>query len=274
MAYTGNHSAGTRRLARGCGCAGLLVVLSAVVMVVALLAWVLSLFGSPAQFQPREPVPTDVPPAAAALPPAIDVHAPGRTADALGQWAAPIAEATGIDPQAVRAYGNAALIAAQVWPACNLSWNTLAGIGWVETRHGTYTGRAFDPGRLDAAGVADPAIVGPALDGSGSFALIRDTDGGALDGDVEFDRAVGPMQFIPGSWALFGRDANGDGVANPQQIDDAALGAANLLCANGRDLSAEAGWTDAVFSYNRSRDYLVKVRDAAANYAVGQSAHR
>lgn len=219
-------------------------------------------------------MPTGVPPAAAEAPPAIDVGAPGRTSDALGEWAAPIAEQTGVDPQAVRAYGNAALIAAEAWPTCNLAWNTLAGIGWVETRHGTYTGRTFDSGRLNEAGFADPVIIGPALDGTGSFAEVKDTDGGAFDGDTTFDRAVGPMQFLPGSWAMYGRDANGDGTADPQQIDDAALSSANLLCANGRDLSTPEGWRDAIFSYNNSNDYVAKVRDAAANYALNQAAHR
>ena len=121
------------RRARGCGCVALLVVVGAVVMVVALVAFLLSALGGPEQFVQRQPVPEDVPPAAATPPPAIDVHAPGRTANELHAWAAPIAEEIGVDPQAVRAYGNAALIAAEAWPACNLQWNTLAGIGWVET---------------------------------------------------------------------------------------------------------------------------------------------
>ena len=96
--------------------------------------------------------------------------------------------------------------------------------------------------------------------------------GGVLDGDTEFDRAVGPMQFIPESWQRYGRDADGDGVIDPHQIDDAALGAANLLCDNGRDLSVPEDWTQAVYSYNRSREYLIDVRDAAASYALQQPA--
>ncbi|WP_092152187.1 lytic transglycosylase domain-containing protein [Corynebacterium mycetoides] len=250
------------------------MVVTAIVLIIALTGWMFSVFSDVATPATREPVPADVPPAAAQAPPLIDVHAPGRTSDTLAEWAAPIAEQTGIGPQAVRAYGNAALVAQEAWPQCNLAWNTLAGIGWVETRHGTYTGRTFDTGRLDEAGFAQPPIIGPALDGSGQFAEIRDTDGGALDGDATFDRAVGPMQFLPGSWRIYGRDANGDGVADPQQIDDAALASANLLCADNRDLSTPEGWRDAIFSYNNSNDYVVKVRDAAANYAMNQPAHR
>ncbi|SDL85989.1 Membrane-bound lytic murein transglycosylase B [Corynebacterium mycetoides] len=262
------------RVNAGCGCAGIVMVVTAIVLIIALTGWMFSVFSDVATPATREPVPADVPPAAAQAPPLIDVHAPGRTSDTLAEWAAPIAEQTGIGPQAVRAYGNAALVAQEAWPQCNLAWNTLAGIGWVETRHGTYTGRTFDTGRLDEAGFAQPPIIGPALDGSGQFAEIRDTDGGALDGDATFDRAVGPMQFLPGSWRIYGRDANGDGVADPQQIDDAALASANLLCADNRDLSTPEGWRDAIFSYNNSNDYVVKVRDAAANYAMNQPAHR
>ena len=264
----------SQRVARGCGCAGVLAATLAFVLVVALVAWVLSLTSEPVQREPLEPVPVEIPPAAAPAPPFIDVHAPGRTADALTEWSLPISNSTRISGQALRAYANAELIAAEAWPGCNLHWNTLAGIGWVETRHGTYTGRSFDPARLNEFGIPEPSIVGPALNGTQGFARIDDTDNGALDGDTEFDRAVGPMQFIPESWARYGRDADGDGVPNPQQIDDAALGAANLLCAYGRDLSTEEGWRQAVLSYNHSNDYLVKVRDAAANYARMQPAHR
>lgn len=257
----------------------------AVVLIISVVFWLFSAFEVPDPTARREPVPADVPPAAASAPPLIDVHAPGRTSDLLTEWAAPIADATGIDPQAVRAYGNAELIAREAWPSCNLHWNTLAGIGWVETRHGTYTGRMFDPARLGADGVASPPIIGPALDGTQGFARIDDTDHGSLDHDPTFDRAVGPMQFIPESWSRYGRDANGDGVADPQQIDDAALTAANLLCTSGsspsgsspsagRDLSTPEGWQAAILSYNHSNDYVIRVRDAAANYALNQPAHR
>ncbi|MCZ9293395.1 lytic transglycosylase domain-containing protein [Corynebacterium meitnerae] len=245
-----------------------------IVLIIVLSFWVISLFGIDTPGSNRRPVPTDVPPAAAVAPPAIDVHGPGRTSDLLAEWAEPIAEDTNMDPQAVRAYGNAALIAAEAWPGCNLQWNTLAGIGWVETRHGTYTGKLFDAAELDANGVVVPPIVGPALDGTQGFARILDTDNGHFDNDTEFDRAVGPMQFIPESWNRFGRDANGDGYADPQQIDDAALGAANLLCSGGRDLSTAEDWQSAILGYNHSNDYLARVRDAAANYALRQAALR
>ncbi|MEZ2122393.1 MULTISPECIES: lytic transglycosylase domain-containing protein [unclassified Corynebacterium] len=249
--------------------AGLTSVL-AVVMVVAFVGWVLSFLNGPSPIRQLQPVPDNVPPATGEAVPRIDVNAPGRTSLKLGFWAEPLAADTGIPVAAVQAYGNAVLIAQDSWPNCNLSWNTLAGIGYVETRHGTYSGKLFGAARIGEDGVVNPPIIGVPLDGGPGLARIADTDGGALDGDTEVDRAVGPMQFIPSSWRIYGRDASGDGVADPQQIDDAALSSAGLLCAHDRNLGTPEGWSQAVRSYNNSNDYLIKVRDAAAAYALRQ----
>ncbi len=267
----GGRRGGTSpRRSSGCGCLGFTTV--AVLVVIAVVG-ALTMFTGPVQAPfTKEPIPDNVPPAAAEPAPRIDIEAPGRTADQLTQWAQPIAEATRIPAQAVRAYGNAEVIAANFWPTCNLSWNTLAGLGQVETRHGTYTGNWMKPAEIQADGVVRPPIVGVPLDGSPGFAEIRDTDGGELDGDSEFDRAVGPMQFIPETWRRHGIDASGDGVADPQHIDDAAASAARLLCSGGRDLSTPEGWTSAIRSYNQSDEYVRDVRDAAANYALNQPA--
>lgn len=251
----------------GCGCGAVL----AVIMVIALVGWLLSILEVDSPVRHRLPVPDDVPPAAGEPVPPIDVHAPGRTADKLTYWSEPIAADTRIPGQALRAYANAELIAAEVWPECNLNWTTLAGIGWVETRHGTYSGNLFGGSSIQDDGIVTPPITGIPLDGTGGTAEIRDTDGGQLDGDTVYDRAVGPMQFIPESWGRYGLDASGDGVADPHQIDDAALSAANLLC-SGRDLSTPEGWTSAIESYNMSRQYVIDVRNAAASYALRQPA--
>ncbi|WJY89385.1 hypothetical protein CCONF_04175 [Corynebacterium confusum] len=253
---------------RGCGCAAVL----AIVLVVALVGWSLSFLGAPSPVRKLDPVPENVPPEAPAEVAEINVHAPGRTADKLTYWAQDLSEQTGIPAQALRAYGNAELIARDSWPGCNLRWNTLAGIGYVETRHGTYSGNWFKPSSLDDNGYPQPPIVGISLDGTNNTAEIPDTDNGEFDGDTEYDRAVGPMQFIPESWKRVGVDANGDGHPDPNQIDDAAAGAAKLLCLDGRDLSHEQGWVDGVFAYNQSGEYVRKVAAAANSYAVGQPA--
>ena len=251
---------------RGC----LLTAALAIVMVVVVLVAALTVLSGRVDLTPNTPVPDDVPPAQAVAPPPSDITAPGRTSDALEGWAAPIAEATGISPAAVRAYGNAQLLAESLWPECHLNWGTLAGIGYVETRHGTYSGKLFGGSHLDDNGVATPTIVGIPLDGSPGFAEIRDTDNGVWDGDKEYDRAVGPMQFIPETFRTVGVDANGDGTPDPNQIDDAAASAAALLCLGGRDLATPQGWTKAIYAYNASEDYLIKVRNAAAHYALNQ----
>ncbi|MBB1036218.1 lytic transglycosylase domain-containing protein [Dietzia sp. CQ4] len=213
------------------------------------------------------PIPPGIPPAAGAPVPAVDINAPGRTSDQLRPWAQGINEQMNIPVAALAAYGNAAETMRQTRPECNLAWTTLAGIGHVETRHGRYRGAT-----LNDDGYALPPIIGIQLDGSPGFARIPDTDGGELDGDPEFDRAVGPMQFIPESWRKYGVDADGDGRADPNQIDDAAVAAARLLCTTGGDLSQAENWQRAVLAYNASREYLMDVRDAAAAYSVGTTA--
>lgn len=145
-------------------------------------------------------------------------------------------------------------------PTCGIGWNTLAGIGFVESEHGTYLGST-----LTAAGAVVPAIIGIALDGTNSD-RIPDTDRGELDGDPVWDRAVGPMQFIPSTWVEWGSDGNGDGIADPQHIDDAAYSAARYLCATGGDLTVADRWIAAVAAYNDTVDYNHRVAEAARHY--------
>lgn len=176
------------------------------------------------------------------------------------QWSATTAGRIGIPERALRAYASAALTVQREQPSCGLGWNTLAGLGAIESAHGTHSG-----GVLRADGYPDPPIRGIALDGSAS-AAIPDTDGGRFDGDAAWDRAVGPLQFIPATWARWGADANGDGAADPNQIDDAALAAARYLCAAG-EMTSAAGWRRAVFSYNHLDSYVDDVAAAANAFA-------
>ncbi|EWT01382.1 hypothetical protein N865_08680 [Intrasporangium oryzae NRRL B-24470] len=134
---------------------------------------------------------------------------------------------------------------------CHLPVTLLAAIGEVESS--SLRGR-----RLDSRHDVVPPVIGPALSG-GQFASVRDTDGGRLDGDPVWDHAVGPMQFIPATWRIWGADGNGDGVADPENIEDAALTAGRYLCAGGRDLSRRADLQDAILSYNHSQRYLATV---------------
>lgn len=208
-------------------------------------------------------IPKGIPPAPGVAVPFIDINAPGRTADLLRDWAAPISEETSIPVLALEAYGVAAETMRQTRPECQIGWTTVAGIAAVESRHGTYRGAS-----IAANGDVSPPIRGVVLNGTQGNAHIVDTDRGALDGDPTLDRAVGPLQFIPETWRRFGVDANGDGVANPDNIDDAALSAARYLCVSGGELDTAAGWEKAVLTYNASREYLLDVRDKAAEYGL------
>ena len=148
-------------------------------------------------------------------------------------------------------------------PRCGLSWSTLAGVGYVESRHGTIGGR-----RLGADGRPGlTPIFGVPLTGAGPVAHVADTDDGRLDGDTLVDRAVGPMQFVPSAWRTWGSDGDGDGAADPQDVFDAAYSAGRYLCAVGLPLKSAIAWTRAVLSYNPSASYLRDVLAAANAYA-------
>ncbi|WP_455749606.1 lytic murein transglycosylase [Micromonospora chersina] len=186
---------------------------------------------------------------------------PGRPADALAAWAQQVSAATGIPQVAMQAYGYAELVLAQTQRSCQLSWTTLAAIGYVESRHGS-----ANKATLQANGVAVPEIVGAPLDGQGGRSRILDTDQGQLDHDRVYDKALGPMQFIPSTWQEIGADADNDGVKNPHDIDDAALAAGRYLCKGGRNMTIPGDWWGAILSYNDVRRYAQDVFDKADEY--------
>lgn len=169
------------------------------------------------------PGPPPVPAAAAQVsteaPPAADGHS--ATAVVLP----PVGGTLDLPGVAVAAYQAAAARLAQDQPGCGLTWTLLAGIGRIESGHAR--------GRVDASGTTLEPILGPVLDGTANNAAITDTDKGRYDNDPVWDRAVGPMQFIPGTWLRWGADGNGDAIADPNNIADAALGAT----------SAREAWT-------------------------------
>lgn len=169
-----------------------------------------------------------------------------------GGGTVPASYVGGIPAIVLAAYRDAAANLARSQPNCHLPVALLAAIGKVESGHA-------HGGRVDANGTAVPPILGPPLDGTGGVAAIPDTDNGALDGNTTWDRAVGPMQFLPSTWRRWASDGNQDGVTDPENIWDASLAAARYLCADGRDLSTEPGVQAAVLSYNHSAAYLTLV---------------
>jgi hypothetical protein len=187
--------------------------------------------------------------------------APVRPADALAAWASQISPAVNIPVTAVEAYGYAQLQMQQTDPQCHLGWTTLAGIGEVESKHGQAGGAVLQPN-----GRSQPVIRGPALDGNGGRALVRDTDGGAFDGDEHFDREMGPMHLLPTHWRRFGADADKDQLLDPYDIDDATMAMASLLCSGTDDLSTRTGWNAAIGLFRSGTTYATKVFQAADSY--------
>ena len=143
--------------------------------------------------------------------------------------------------------------------ACRLRAEVLAAIAQVES--GSAGGQALQGHRVV------PGVYGPLLSG-GEVAAVADTDEGRLDGDAEWDRAVGPMQFIPSAWAAFGSDGDGDGTADPQNVYDAVVTTSLYLCSGGRDLSVPTELAAAILSYNRSGPYLLAVLDWVAYFGT------
>ena len=99
-------------------------------------------------------------------------------------------------------------------------------------------------------------------DHGNGFAVVLDTDDGRLDGNEQWDRAVGPMQFLPETWARWATDGNNDGVSDPHNLYDAAASAARFLC----HLSATRGSSPSTFvlGYNSSSAYVRSVLATAA----------
>lgn len=183
--------------------------------------------------------------AVSAPPPPMAVNTPG---------------ALGIPMMALTAYRTAEQKMAVSDPACGISWNLLAGIGRIESGHA-------GGGAVDARGTAVTPIYGPALDGTlpGNEVIISSNVGNR----VTYARAMGPMQFLPGTWARYASDGDGDGLADPQNLFDSTLTAARYLCSGGLNLRDPAQVMAAILRYNNSTPYAQNVLGWAAAYATG-----
>lgn len=106
--------------------------------------------------------------------------------------------AAAIPQRAAVAYIQAAASA-----PCRVDWRDLAAIGFTESKHGTLFGSSIGP---------DGKLTKPIVSSAG---------------------ADGPMQFMPGTGAKYVVDADGDGTADVNDIDDAAPATAAKLCADG-----------------------------------------
>jgi hypothetical protein len=79
--------------------------------------------------------------------------------------------------------------------------------------------------------------------------------------------ALGPMQFMPATWAVWGIDGFGrTGTPNIMDPLDAVPSAARMLCADGAANGA-AGLRQAIFDYNHATWYVDEVLQLATEYA-------
>ena len=169
------------------------------------------------------------------------VSALGR-ADQSGAAADAAIAATGardLPAIAYIAYRDAAARANGADPSCKLPAAVLAGVGRMSSGHGRNQGSAPNHG-----GVVDPPLRG--LRGG----RLADTDKGEIDGDTGADRAVGPMQLTPATWAASAVDGDDDGATNPDDLFDATATAASVLCAGD-------GTLDTAVALDRAVDRLI-----------------
>ena len=161
---------------------------------------------------------------------------------------------------ALNAYQNAERMMAASYPGCGISWNLLAGIGRIESMHA-------NGGSTDVSGSAVRPIYGPALDGTLPGNEVIEMSRNA--NRVVYARAMGPMQFLPGTWSRYASDGNGDGKADVQNVFDATLAAARYLCSGGLNLRDQSQVMTAILRYNNSVAYAQNVLGWAAAYATG-----
>ena len=180
-----------------------------------------------------------------APPPSVVVNSPG---------------ALRIPAIALSAYRNAERMMASAAPGCGMSWNLLAGIGRIESLHA-------NGGATDTRGTAMRPIYGPTLDGTlpGNEVIVQSRSANR----VMYARAMGPMQFLPGTWSRYASDGDGDGKADVQNVFDSSLAAARYLCSGGLNLRDPGQVMTAILRYNNSVAYARNVLGWAAAYATG-----
>ena len=93
-----------------------------------------------------------------------------------------------------------------------------------------------------------------------------ESDHGANDGPSSAG-ALGPMQFLPSTWAVWGTDGFGQtGPPNIMNPLDAVPSAARMLCADGA-AAGGASLESAIYDYNHADWYVTEVLDLANEYA-------
>lgn len=213
--------------------------------------WILA--RKPQQPPARLAVPAQTPAgnaASAAGPSVLQVSAPVQAKapqqqgkSALDTWAAGLSGPLDIPERALIGYATGELTLRQEQPGCHLSWVTLAGIGKASSDHGRFGGDS-----LNGSGTAAKALGPVPLQGAA---------GGATG-----DQRGGPMQLTQQEWKQV------HGTGSIQDIDDAAVAAGRVLCANGADLQSGLGWWKAIANYRGSDLFRQQVLGNAQLYAT------
>lgn len=149
--------------------------------------------------------------------------------------------------------------------ACpGLRWELLAGIGQVESGHGSAGGSV-----VAADGTISPPILGPPLDGTGVGGNTTPMPVGEWAGRWGLPgpwlQAVGPMQFLPGTFDAWAVDGDANGSIDPHDVDDAVASAAAYLCGPTERVDDERA---ALQRYNASDAYIDEVLAWAEQYAL------
>jgi hypothetical protein len=191
-----------------------------------------------------EPVPA--PPRATPQP---AVLVPDMTGALAGGASTPSgSRAPALRPELAQAY---AIAVAWMPTSCHLRVSVLAAMGQVGSR-------SLQDHDLDHQHRAIPSVYGE-RQRRPKAVRAPDTDGGTFDGDARWDRPVGPLAFLVPTWRVAQVDGDGDGRRDPQDIEDAAVSAARLLCIDGTDLGITGDLRAALGAFGHSTAYTQSV---------------
>lgn len=185
--------------------------------------------------------------------------------------------------------GRAGSNAAAKSPGC-----TVAGGGLGEDLADGSVPPEFEPWIRKAGGICPqikPSLIAAQLDAENGFAY-------GAHAPVSSTGADGPAQFMPGTWATYGKDYDGDGRVDVNSIGDAVMAQGRYMCdiakaidagiADGR-VSAPNGPTELYLAgYNAgegavlssggfptgSTDYVVQTRPYADKIIAGEAKYR
>ncbi len=174
----------------------------------------------------------------------------------------------------VVALGGAAAAASASGPVFTVvpSTSQLAPLASADTPNSS-VGLVLPPAYLsqrDSAGLPFPVLHGIWQKAGATYGIPWQVLAAINKVESNFGRNMGPssagaigwMQFMPSTWLRWGMDANGDGVADPWNPEDAIFAAARYLAAAGGRTDISRG----IFAYNHAQWYVDEVLGLARLY--------